>query len=59
MQENPGSWRIPRAVHAHFVNSKAFRKAVAAVASNFRGDMQRKVSMGFHRSDLSHIILSI
>ncbi|CCO38197.1 hypothetical protein BN14_12363 [Rhizoctonia solani AG-1 IB] len=59
MQENPGSWRIPRAVHAHFVNSKAFRKAVAAVASNFRGDMRRKVNIAFHRSDLSHIILSI
>jgi hypothetical protein len=44
MQENAASWRIPPAVHAHFVNSKAFRKAVAAVASNFRGDMRRKVS---------------
>ncbi|CAE6402485.1 unnamed protein product [Rhizoctonia solani] len=43
MQENAASWRIPPAVHAHFVNSKAFRKAVAAVASNFRGDMRRKI----------------
>ncbi|CAE6419638.1 unnamed protein product [Rhizoctonia solani] len=43
MQDNPSSWRIPPVVHAHFVNSKAFRKAVAAVASNFRGDMRRKI----------------
>ncbi|KAG8759811.1 hypothetical protein FRC11_001358 [Ceratobasidium sp. 423] len=43
MQENAASWRIPRVVQAHFVNSRAFRKAVAAVASNFRGDMRRKL----------------
>ncbi|KDN49841.1 hypothetical protein RSAG8_01906, partial [Rhizoctonia solani AG-8 WAC10335] len=43
MQDNPSSWRISAVVHAHFVNSKAFRKAVAAVASNFRGDMRRKI----------------
>jgi hypothetical protein len=45
MQENPASWRIPPVVHAHFINSKAFRKAIAAIASNFRGDMRRKVSI--------------
>ncbi|KAF8748626.1 hypothetical protein RHS01_10717 [Rhizoctonia solani] len=35
MQENPGSWRIPRAVHAHFVNSKAFRKQLRQLRAIF------------------------
>ncbi|KAG9091070.1 hypothetical protein FRC06_000725 [Ceratobasidium sp. 370] len=43
MQENLSSWHIPPIVHAHFLNSKAFRKAVAAIASNFRGDIRRKI----------------
>ncbi|KAF8608024.1 hypothetical protein BDV93DRAFT_240120 [Ceratobasidium sp. AG-I] len=43
MQENPASWHIPPVVHAHFVNSKVFRKAVAAIASNARDDMRRKI----------------
>ncbi|KAG9074588.1 hypothetical protein FS749_013826 [Ceratobasidium sp. UAMH 11750] len=43
MQLNPASWRIPAVVHANFLTSKAFKKAIVAVASNFRGDMRRKI----------------
>ncbi|KAB5589079.1 hypothetical protein CTheo_7478 [Ceratobasidium theobromae] len=50
MQANPASWRIPPIVHANFISSKAFWKAVGAIASNFRGDMRRKIKKSINEN---------
>ncbi|KAF8595170.1 hypothetical protein BDV93DRAFT_114136 [Ceratobasidium sp. AG-I] len=54
MQLNPKSWHIPPVVQANFLNSKAFSKAIGAIASNFRGDFHRKLKKSVvEKTDIS------